>query len=63
MDWTKGSKKADEEVVVSKTGTKVGMARMDWPKSLHESGRSLFGGVQVADGEAVEGETGGEGFG
>ena len=62
MDWTKGSKKADDEAVVSKTGAKAGMARMAWPKPLHESGRSLFWGVQEADGEAVEGETGGEGF-
>ena len=43
MDWAKGSKKADDEAVVSKTGAKAGMARMDWPKPLHESGRSLFG--------------------
>ena len=49
MDWAKGSKKADDEVVVCKTGLKAGMARMAWPKPLHESGRSLFGGVQVAD--------------
>ena len=61
MDWTKGSKKADDEALVSKTGAKAGMARRDWPKPLHESGRSLLGGVQEADGEAVEGETGGEG--
>jgi len=43
MDWTKGSKKADDEAVVSKTGAKAGMARLDWAKPLHESGRSLFG--------------------
>ena len=60
MDWAKGSKKVDDEVVASKSGAKTGMARMDWPKPQHESGRSLFGGVQVADGEAVEAETGGE---
>ena len=63
MDWAKGVKTVDNEAVVSKTGAKARMARMAWPKPLHESGRSLFGGVQVADGEAVEGETGGEGFG
>ena len=43
MDWTKGSKKVDDKVVASKSGAKAGMARMDWPKPLHESGRSLFG--------------------
>ena len=43
MDWTKGSKEADDEVIVSKTGAKAGMARLDWAKPLHESGRSLFG--------------------
>ena len=43
MDWTKGSKKADDEVVDDKTGAKARMARRDWPKPLHESGRSLFG--------------------
>jgi len=42
MDWTKGSKEADDEVIVSKTGAKAGMVRRDWPKPLHESGRSLF---------------------
>ena len=51
IDWAKGSKKADDEVVVCKTGLKAGMARMAWPKPLHERGRSLFGGVQEADGE------------
>ena len=60
MDWAKGVKTADNEAVVSKTGAKAGTARMDWPKPLHESGRSLFGGVQEADGEAVEAETGEE---
>jgi len=43
MDWTKGAKEADDEVIVCKTGLKAGMTRMDWPKPLHESGRSLFG--------------------
>ena len=43
MDWAKESKEADDEAVVSKTGAKAGMARRDWPKPLHESGRSLFG--------------------
>ena len=51
MDWTKGSKKADDEVVVCKTGLKAGMARLDWPKPLHDSERSHFEGVQAADGE------------
>ena len=63
MDWAKESKEADDEAMDGKTGAKAGMARLDWSKPLHESGRSLFGGVQVADGEAVEVETGGEGFG
>ena len=53
MDWAKESKEADDEAVVSKAGLKAGMARLDWPKPLHESERSLFGGVQEADGEAV----------
>ena len=43
VDWAKESKEADDEVIVSKTGAKAGMARRDWPKPLHESGRSLFG--------------------
>jgi len=43
MDWVKGVKEADDEVIVSKTGAKTKMARRDWSKPLHESGRSLFG--------------------
>ena len=43
MDWAKGAKEADDEVVAIKSGAKAGMAMMDWPKPLHESGRSLFG--------------------
>ena len=39
----KRAKEADDEVVDGKTGAKARMARMDWPKPLHESGRSLFG--------------------
>ncbi len=60
MDWAKGAKEADDEAVVSKTGAKTGMARLDWSKPLHESGRSLFGGVQEADGEERLGERGAE---
>lgn len=54
MDWAKGAKEADYEAAVGKTGLKPGMARQDWPKPLHDSGRSLFGGIQEADGEAFE---------
>ena len=43
MNWAKGVNEADDEVIVSKTGAKAWMARKDWPKPLHESGRSLFG--------------------
>ena len=43
MDWVRGVKEADDEAVASKSGAKAGMARLDWTKPLHESGRSLFG--------------------